>query len=414
MKINGISTMRPLTRFPTTVALSLATALWPTGAVAGTNINGGDGYRIGDEIPVSCLNRTVLGRLQYIPFFTCNETARPLSLRYGVSETIACTIPELSDTLYHLLEFYVHSDVPMTCRVPTSPLSALPTTLDGADSDSESGGEKTDPFATLSDNGPPFTPITIALQGTLQLSHLHIWSDMNMLMHDIASDPAAQPQLSPAKGNQRGSQSGQPGYVIAGTAYSTPEFEVKVKNVVLDEDEEPVAVAQGAREPWTLGHGAKVIRGEPLTFSFHVAWLEGGAGIGWPERSKTESFLGFALDDATGSGAVSRGSGSGSFFSRMLFFVMAASVGALVALYWERNGQSFRGKAGWRGDGILGAPPSRGTGSSVTFGNGGRNNGYGGYSASTTTGAGANGNGNGNGNGSGYGGYGGFPTGKRD
>lgn len=54
-----MSPLRPLTRFPATVALSLATALWPTAAVAGTNSNGGDGYRIGDEVPVSCLNRTL-------------------------------------------------------------------------------------------------------------------------------------------------------------------------------------------------------------------------------------------------------------------------------------------------------------------------------------------------------------------
>ncbi|KAJ6103746.1 hypothetical protein N7486_003968 [Penicillium sp. IBT 16267x] len=395
-----MSPLRPLTRFPTTVALSLATALWPTAAVAGTNNNGGDGYRIGDEVPVSCLNRTVegehitdsLGKLQYIPFVTCNETSRPLSLRYGISETITCTIPELSDTLYHLFEFYVHSDVPMTCRVPTSPLSSTPNTPE--DSDPESG--ETDPLAALSENGPPFTPLTIALQGTLQLSHLHIWSDMNMLMHDIPSDAAAQPQ----QGISKGAQSGQPGYVIAGTAYSTPEFEAAVKNIKLEEDEKAVAVAQAAREPWTLGHGTKVIRGEPFTFSFHVAWLEGGAGIGWPERSKTESFLGL------GAATASRSSGSGSFFSRMFFFIMAASLGALVALYWERNGQSFRGRAGWRGDGILGMPSTRGTASSVTFGNGGRINGYGGYSASATGGA--------NGNGAGYGGYGGFPTGKRD
>ncbi|KAJ5765068.1 hypothetical protein N7520_004627 [Penicillium odoratum] len=334
-----------------------------------------------------------LGKLQYIPFVTCNETSRPLSIRYGISETINCTIPVLSDTLYHLFEFYVHSDVPMTCRVPTSPLSS-PNRLDKTDSTPESG--ETDAFTALSENGPPFTPLTIALQGTLQLSHLHIWSDMNMLMHDIPSDAAAQPEGS------SGTQSGQPGYVIAGTAYSTPEFEAAVKNVKLDEDEEAVAVSQAAREPWTLGHGTKVIRGEPLTFSFHVAWLEGGAGIGWPERSKTESFLGVSGTTA------SRRSGSSSLLSRLFFIIMAGSVGALIGLYWERNGQSFRRRAGWKGEGILGASSTRGVGSSVTFGNGGRIHGYGGYSASATGGA------NGNGNGAGYGGYGGFPTGKRD
>lgn len=277
----------------------------------------------------------------------------------------------------------MHSDVPMTCRVPTAPLSS--TTQAKKDSESD----EVDSLAALNENGPPFTPVTVALQGTLQLSHLHIWTDMNMLMHNMASDAAAQ-ELQP-----KHSQTGQPGYAVAGTAYSTPEFEATVKGLALDDDEEAVALAQAAREPWTTEHGTKVVRGEPLTFSFHVAWVEGGAGIGWPARPTSGSFLG------VGASGASQSSNSGGFLSKVFFFVMAASVGALAALYWERNGGRLRGRSGWQGDGILGAPPSRGKGSSVTFGNGGRINGYGGYSAAAN-GAGASG-----------GGYG-FPTGKRD
>lgn len=215
-----------------------------------------------------------------------------------------------------------------------------------------------------------------------------------MLMHNIASDAAAQ-QMKPRK--KKDGQSGQPGYAVAGTAYSTPEFEAAAKKQALDEDEEPVAVAQAAREPWTAGHGTKVVRGEPLTFSFHVAWVEGGAGIGWPERPGSGSFL-----DA---GDAAQGSGVGSFFSKLFFFFLAASVGALVALYWERNGGRLRGRSGWHGDGLLGMPAVRGKGSGVTFGNGGRINGYGGYSSAAVANGGAAG---------GNFGYGGFPTGKRD
>ena len=64
----------------------------------------------------------------------------------------------------------------------------------------------------------------------------------------------------------------------------------------------------------------------------------------------------------------------------------------------------MRGRPSWKGDGILGVSPARGKGSNVSFGNGGRINGYGGYSSS-----GMNGNGTGNGTG-----YGGFMTGKKD
>ena len=320
---------------------------------------------------------------------SCKETLRPLSLHYGVSETINCTIPELSDKLYHLLEFYVHSDVPMTCRIPTTPLSSSnEKPIPKPDADAQP--TESDSLGALSEQGPPFTPLTIALQGTLQLSHLHIWTDMNMIMHNMASDAAAQ-AVKPGK------QSKQPGYAVAGTAYSTPEWESTAANLKIDQDEAAVMLAQAAREPWTSGHGTKVVRGEPLTFSFHVAWVEGGAGIGWPQRSVKESFLG--LESATKEPS---GTSVGWFFSKLMFFVMAASVGGLAALYWEKNGGRWQNRSAWRGDGILGAPPAKGKGSGVTYGNGGRINGYGGYSAAAN-GAGQNGGG----------GYG-FPSGKRE
>ncbi|KGO77037.1 hypothetical protein PITC_005620 [Penicillium italicum] len=395
-----MSPIRQLSPSSAAVALlSLTGALWPTSALAGNSNDNSDGYKLREDIPVSCLNRTMegehvtdsLGKLQYVPFVTCNETARPLSLHYGISETITCTIDSLSDELYHLLEFYVHSDVPMTCRVPTAPLTPSAGAAEHADKDSDQKSGEADTLSALADNGPPFTPLTVALQGTLQLSHLHIWTDMNVVMHNMASDAAAE-----QSSKTRSGQSGQPGFVVGGIAYSTPEFDNTGKNVKLDEDEEPVALSQAAREPWTAGHGTKVVRGEPLTFSFHVAWLEGGASIGWPVRPPSNSWLALA----TGSKK-----SSGSLFSKLVFFVMAASVGALVALFWERSGGRGRGRTAWHGDGLLGGSPARGAkGPGVTFGNGGKNNGYGGYSGP------ANGNGNGNGVGSGYG----FPSGKRD
>ncbi|OJZ86548.1 hypothetical protein ASPFODRAFT_134846 [Aspergillus luchuensis CBS 106.47] len=222
------------------------------------------GYSYGQAVPVTCLNRTIdsgehitdpLGNLQYIPFPTCNETSQPLSLHYGVAEqTLTCTIASLPDELYHLLEYYVHSDVPMTCRVPTAPLlSASPSSpdIDIIDDDVSTGGEQA------------YTPITFAIQGTLQLSHLHIWTDMNVLVHNMAS--------TEKKKNRRK----DPGYVVAGTAYSVPEFDNR-----------------GAREPWTEGHGTKVVRGEPLTFRFSVKWVEGGRGIGWPSGGDGKGFGG--------------------------------------------------------------------------------------------------------------------------
>ncbi|RJE22446.1 hypothetical protein PHISCL_05223 [Aspergillus sclerotialis] len=292
--------------------------------------------------------------MQYIPFPTCKETSLPLSLRYGVSESINCTIASLPDEMYHLLEYYVHSDVPMTCRVPTEPLSSIPAAWDKR--------KEEDSVNVLESSGPSYTPLTFGLQGTLQTSHLHLWTDMNVLAHKISSS---------AKGSKKARSKG-PGYVVAGTAYSVPEFHsMKLKKgAKLSKEEESVAVAEAAREPWTAGHGTKVIRGEPLTFTFHVRWIEGGNTIGWPARG----------DEGDSS------SGIAVFFSKVVFFVLAASVGAMVALYWER-----KRRVGWRGDGILGAPP-RGKGSvGITYGNGGRINGYGGYSSAS--GAAVSGNG---------------------
>ncbi|KAL4910366.1 hypothetical protein BDW74DRAFT_51380 [Aspergillus multicolor] len=350
-----------------------------------------DGYTYGQLMPVTCLNRTIdsgehitddLGKLQFIPFPTCKETFAPLALRYGVSESVNCTIEALPDELYHLLEYYVHSDVPMTCRVPTAPLDSSSAT--GTKSDDETAKDKNSvDVSTLDDNGPPYTPITFALQGTLQKSHLHIWTDMNVLAHNIPQDPAAKKP----KGNK------EKGYIVAGTAYSVPEFEYsllhgkgkkKDDGKKSDEEKEASAVAEAAREPWTEGHGTKVIRGEPLTFSFHVSWVEGGRGIGWPGRDISQS----------------SSSGFGWFFSKVFFFGIAASVGALVALWWERNGNGVgRRRGGYKGDGILGVPALGKGAVGVSFGNGSKTNGYGygGYSA--------------NGSGSGYGN---LASGKRD
>ncbi|KAL4880740.1 hypothetical protein BJY04DRAFT_218897 [Aspergillus karnatakaensis] len=352
-----------------------------------------DGYTRGQPMPVTCLNRTIdsgehitddLGKLQFIPFPICKETSSPLALRFGVSETLNCTIDSLPDELYHLLEYYVHSDVPMTCRVPTAPLIPsidIPTTPDSKSDDESTQSEEGTTLSVLDDDGPPYTPITFAVQGTLQKSHLHIWTDMNVLAHNI-------PQLGvngkPKKNKQ--------GYIVAGTAYSVPEFEfslLKPKDGNGEQkpsaEKEASAVSEAAREPWTAGHGTKVIRGEPLTFTFHVSWIEGGRGIGWPSR---------------GSGSESGSSVLGWLFSKLFFFGLAASVGAVAALYYERNGGGRR--KGWKGDGILGVPAlSGGKGAvGVAFGNGGKANGYGGYSAG------------GSGAGSGYGGF--WSSGKRD
>lgn len=285
------------------------------------------GYVKGDLVPVSCLNRTFdtgehitdsNGNLQYIPFPICNETDHPLAFPYGTPITITCTIASLEDQLYHLLEFFVHSDVPLTCRVPSYPLSRQVATLNTLE-----------PSAMIDGNGvvgtrasEAWTPLTVALQGTLQLSHLHLHTSVNVLFHTSID-----------------AMDTSPSHLIASTAYSLPNL----------------------TDPSLSSEGTKVLRTEPLAFTFNVGWVDGDSlpgMVGRPISGVKDHGVGFTL---------------------LSFFALAASagLGAIGMMVWERRKGDRR---------INGLPPIgvRGIGM----------NGHSGYG--------------------GYGGYGGFGVGKRD
>lgn len=139
-------------------------------------------YSVGDPVPIACLNRTIdtgehvedeyTGQLQYVPFPVCNETGRPLELYFGTERDVNCTIDALSDEFYHLLEFYIHNDAPLTCRVPAKPLPRSFTDLWNSHQFSLDGEEQI-----------LYTPLTISLTGMLQLSHLHLAHRINVLLH---------------------------------------------------------------------------------------------------------------------------------------------------------------------------------------------------------------------------------------
>lgn len=102
--------------------------------------------------------------LQWIPFPACEETGKPLEFAYGVEAEVNCTIAAVSDPLFHLLEFYIHSDAPLSCRLPARPAAAV-----------EVVGER-----------PPareYVPLVFAVAGTLQLSHMHVSTHLNVLLH---------------------------------------------------------------------------------------------------------------------------------------------------------------------------------------------------------------------------------------
>ena len=130
-----------------------------------------------------------------------------------MTKEINCTNPTLPDPLYHLLEFYVHNDAPLTCRIPSHPLS-------GSEGIASTGSSS----SSSNDN---YVPLIFALSGTLQLSHLHINPIMNVVLH-------TSPDLK-----------GQDADILAATAYSSPSLN---------------------------SLSTKVVIGDPLAFQLSVKW----------------------------------------------------------------------------------------------------------------------------------------------
>lgn len=227
------------------------------------------------------------GNLQYTPFPTCNETDLPLAFPYATPTTLTCTLDSLEDELYHLLEFFVHSDVPLTCRVPSYSLTKRVATV-----------HSYEPSARMEGSGivgpgqtEAWTPLTIALQGTLQLSHLHLHTNINVLFHTSVND-----------GDTSSSS-----HLIASTAYSLPN---------LTDSSLP-------------SEGTKVLRTEPLAFTFNVGWIDGNVlpgMVGRPIIGVKDHGIGFVF---------------------LSFFALAASagLGAMSMMIWERrkSGRSMNG-----------------------------------------------------------------------
>lgn len=245
----------------------------------------------------------------------------------------------------------------------------------GADSDSKP--------SEVAVKSPPFTPLTFALQGTLQFSHVHIWTNMNVLLHRSYT------LQSPSSPKPKTPISGQ---IVAGSAYSFPSLkgpssDDKKKN----KNKNMADMISVPSDPWGAEQGAKVVRGEPLQFRFKVSWIGEDDVLSLiPPRKGT-------WDIMTG------------LFYQTFIFATVAGVGAVVALWWDRTRGKRSGR--WDSDGLLGRLPnsSRGLfgrklgGTESSVGLGLKVNGYGGYGISSAGGGGGGG-----------GGYGGFSSGKRD
>ncbi|KAI8931296.1 hypothetical protein NX059_011639 [Plenodomus lindquistii] len=163
------------------------------------------------------------GHLQYVAFPTCAETSRPLELFYGLEHDLNCTIDFVTDSFFHLLEFYIHNDAPLSCRIPSRPLP--PSVLENEFRVSEESTQE----GAMGSQSSLYTPLVIALSGTLQLSHLHVGNSVNLLVH---------------AGEKVASSKGGGGSIDAATAYS---------------------VASHTRN-------TKITIGDPLSLAFSVRW----------------------------------------------------------------------------------------------------------------------------------------------
>ncbi len=154
--------------------------------------------------------------IQWIPFPVCDETKKPLEFHYGIEGELNCTIPMVSDPFFHLLEFYIHSDAPLSCRLPARPTPHV-----------ETIGVK--PYEM------EYIPLVFALAGTLQLSHVHISTHLNILLH---SSPKQ--HIHPHDS----------GVLDSGIAYSTS----------------PLSHMAGSQT-------RRLVIGDPLPLSFSVRWF---------------------------------------------------------------------------------------------------------------------------------------------
>ncbi|CAM1503115.1 Fc.00g078910.m01.CDS01 [Cosmosporella sp. VM-42] len=222
-------------------------------------------YHYSAPIHVECMNRSSetgehieneKHEIEWIPFPVCNETGKPLEFNYGIEGEVNCTIPLITDPFFHLLEFYVHSDAPLSCRLPARPAPHV-----------EIVGEK------LPD--PEYIPLTFAMAGTLQLSHMHISTHMNVLLH------------STPKHHTRPHDSG---VLDSGIAYSTS----------------PLSHMQGS-------FTRKLVIGDPLPFSFSVRWFP------TPSLPKTEGHVEW------------QGLGGHIYASTVFYSLVSFGAGVLVA-----------------------------------------------------------------------------------
>ena len=209
-----------------------------------------------------------------------------------------CTIPFITDPFFHLLEFYIHNDAPLSCRIPSRP---PPHIHPGASS-------------TLPPPAPQeYVPLIFAIAGTLQLSHLHISTHLNILIH------------STPKHHIHHHDSG---VIDSGAAYSTSP---------LSHTTGPAALTK------------KLVIGDPLPLQLSVRWFPS------PSLPRENGKIEWA------------GMGGHFYASTFFYCVVSAGAGAIASATWLLGVVMPRRI---RGRGLGGATPLGGFSGGGGVGNG--------------------------------------------
>ena len=184
----------------------------------------------------------------------------------NVNLELNCTIPFITDPFFHLLEFYIHNDAPLSCRIPSRPPAHI-----------HPGGSEADIPAEFQQE---FVPLIFALAGTLQLSHLHVSTHLNILLHSTPKH-----HLHPHDS----------GVIDSGAAYSTSP---------LSHTTGPAALTK------------KLVIGDPLPLQFSVRWFP------TPHLPRENGKIEWA------------GMGGHFYASTFFYCVLSAGAGALGSAVW--------------------------------------------------------------------------------
>ena len=198
---------------------------------------------------------------------------------------INCTLAAIDDPLFHLLEFYVHNDAPLTCRIPTRPIPSL-----SPKSNPKPYKDQSQVPISLESGPDDYIPLIFALAGTLQLSHLHVSSNLNVVFH--TSFPRNRKEKEQRKENRRkGLIEEDEGAILAATAYSTPSL---------------------------TSSSTRIIIGDPLNLRLNVHWY---ASPDLPASTTATSYL----------------LGEHVHFSTLAYCLLSAGGGAMGALAYFRG-----------------------------------------------------------------------------